>query len=82
MLRLSRAHTNVTHVGRWMRTYTPHISALGLRMHRSSMQHGWRAAAAATAALWKIWVIRKRLQGRVGEVRAVSFTSSKIMRAR
>lgn len=37
-------------------------------MHRSSMQHGWRAAAAATAALWKIWVIRKRLQGRAEEV--------------
>jgi len=32
------------------------------------MQHGWRAAAAATAALWKIWVIRKRSQGRAGEV--------------
>lgn len=51
-----------------MRTYTPHIPALGLRMHRSSMQYGWRAAAAATAALWKIWVIRKRSQGRAGEV--------------
>lgn len=50
-----------------MRTYSPHIRVSDLRMHRSSMQYGWRAAAAATA-LWKIWVIWKRLQGRVGEV--------------
>jgi len=34
-----------------------------LRMHRSSMQRQGRRVAAA-AALWRIWVIRKRSQGR------------------
>jgi len=56
-----RARRRVSHT----RAADAHVHAAethgpGFRMHHSSMQYYGRRAA---AALWKIWVIRKRLQG-------------------